>query len=272
MGTLYIMGTPIGNLKDITFRAIDILSQVSFVVAEDTRVTQKLLSRYDIKARKISFNKDNYAKKIPEILQELEKGDIAVATDAGTPGISDPGYELVKAAGIAGFSVVGIPGPSAVTNILSMCPFPIDSFLFLGFPPRRQSDLVQFLKEYGVLPVPLVLFESPRRLKKLLEQLTDIYPDRIIFIGREMTKMHEETFHGSPADALAYFSDPKGEFTLVLSKPGSEIKYLDRTDIMTLIHKLSEEGLGIRDISREIVSVASLNNSEAYKLVLDTLE
>ena len=153
-----------------------------------------------------------------------------------------------------------------------MCPFPIDSFLFLGFPPRRQSDLVQFLKEYGVLPVPLVLFESPRRLKKLLEQLTDIYPDRIIFIGREMTKMHEETFHGSPADALAYFSDPKGEFTLVLSKPGSEIKYLDRTDIMTLIHKLSEEGLGIRDISREIVSVASLNNSEAYKLVLDTLE
>ena len=202
----------------------------------------------------------------------MGKGDIALATDAGTPGISDPGYELVKAAGIAGFSVVGIPGPSAVTNILSMCPFPIESFLFLGFPPRRQSDLVQFLKEYGVLPVPLVLFESPRRLKKLLEQLTDIYPDRIIFIGREMTKMHEETFHGSPADALAYFSDPKGEFTLVLSKPGSEIKYLDRTDIMTLIHKLSEEGLGIRDISREIVSVASLNNSEAYKLVLDTLE
>ena len=120
--------------------------------------------------------------------------------------------------------------------------------------------------------MPVVLFESPRRLKKLLEQLTDIYPDRIIFIGREMTKMHEETFHGSPADALAYFSDPKGEFTLVLSKPGSEIKYLDRTDIMILIHKLSEEGLGIRDISREIVSVASLNNSEAYKLVLDTLE
>ena len=271
MGTLYIIGTPIGNLKDITFRAIDILSQVSFVVAEDTRVTQKLLSRYDIKAKKISFNKDNYAKKIPEILQELEKGDIALATDAGTPGISDPGYELVKATEIAGFSVVGIPGPSAVTNILSMCPFPIESFLFLGFPPRRQANLLEFLKQYGVLPVPLVLFESPRRLRNLLKQLTDTYPDRSIFLGREMTKIHEETFHGKSSDALAYFTEPKGEFTLVLARPDIEGKNLDRTYITTLIKKLSEEGVGIREISREIVSVAKLSNSEAYKLVLDTL-
>ena len=272
MGTLYILATPIGNLKDVTFRAIDILSEVSFVAAEDTRVTQKLLSRYDIKARKISFNKDNYAKKIPEILQELEKRDVALATDAGTPGISDPGYELVKAAEIAGFPVVGIPGPSAVTNILSMCPFPIESFLFLGFPPRRESNLVEFLNKHGVSPMPVVLFESPRRLRNLLQQLRDIYPDRLIFIGREMTKVHEETFHGKPADALAYFSEPKGEFTLVLSKPDIETKELDSTDILTLIQKLSDEGLGIREISREIVSVASLNNSEAYKLVLDTLK
>ena len=272
MGTLYILGTPIGNLKDITFRAIDILSQVTLIAAEDTRVTQKLLARYDIKTKKTSFNKDNYAQKIPEILNELDRGDIALTTDAGTPGISDPGYQLAKAANEAGFTVMGIPGPSAVTTILSMCPFPIDSFLFVGFPPRKKSDLVKFLSQYETLAVPIVLFESPNRLKNLLEELANLCPDRIIFIGREMTKVHEETFHGNPADALNHFNEPKGEFTLVLSQTDVAIEHLDRSYMLALIRKLSEEGVGIREISREIVSVTNLGNSEAYKLVLDTLE
>ena len=272
MGTLYIMGTPIGNLKDITFRAIEILSQVSLIAAEDTRVTQKLLSRYDIKTKKVSFNKDNYSKKIPEILKQLQNGDIALTTDAGTPGISDPGYELARAAEGSGFSVVGIPGPSAVTNILSMCPFPTESFLFAGFPPRKQSDLAKFLKEYAALNAAIVMFESPKRLRNLLDQLATLYPERTVFIGREMTKVHEETFHGSSADALTYFSDPKGEFTLVVSKPSIDVKHLDRTDIYALVQELSKEGLGIREISREIVSLSGLKNTEAYKLVLDTLK
>ncbi|SVB18196.1 uncharacterized protein METZ01_LOCUS171050 [marine metagenome] len=272
MGTLYILGTPIGNLKDITFRAIDILSRVTLIAAEDTRVTQKLLARYDIKTKKTSFNKDNYAQKIPEILKELDRGDIALTTDAGTPGISDPGYQLVKAADEAGFTVMGIPGPSAVTTILSMCPFPTDSFLFAGFPPRKKSDLVKFLSQYEALAVPVVLFESPKRLKNLLEELAHLYPERSIFVGREMTKIHEETFHGKPADALIHFSEPKGEFTLVLTKSNVEIEHLDRSATLALIQKLSDEGIGIRDISREIVSVTNLGNSEAYKLVLDTLE
>ena len=272
MGTLYIIGTPIGNLEDVTFRAVDILSQVSLIAAEDTRVTQKLLARYDIKTKKTSFNKDNYTQKISAILDELDRGDIALTTDAGTPGISDPGYQLAKAAYEAGFTVMGIPGPSAVTTILSMCPFPTDSFLFAGFPPRKTSDLVRFLSQYETLAVPIVLFESPNRLKTLLEELVNLYPKRIIFIGREMTKLHEETFLGKPADALNHFDNPKGEFTLVLSKPDVPIEHLDRSYILTLIRRLSAEGIGIRDISREIVSVTNLGNSGAYKLVLDTLE
>lgn len=272
MGTLYILGTPIGNLKDITFRAIDILSEVSLIAAEDTRVTQKLLSRYNIKTRKISFNKDNHTIKIPELLKELEVSDIALTTDAGTPGISDPGYQLVKAAESAGFSVVGIPGPSAVTTILSMCPFPTESFLFVGFPPRNKDRLGKFLSQYGNLDAAIVLFESPKRLKNLLSELANIYPDRPVFIGREMTKMHEETFHGKAHDALSYFSNPKGEFTLVLSKPIEDIKHLDENNVLNLIKKLSSEGMGVRDISREIVSVTNIGNSEAYKLVLVVLE
>ena len=197
---------------------------------------------------------------------------LALISDAGLPGISDPGYELARAAEESGFPVVGIPGPSAVTNILSMCPFPTESFLFVGFPPRKQSDLVKFLKEYVALNAAIVMFESPKRLRKLLDQLVDLYPERTVFIGREMTKIHEETFHGSLVDALTYFIDPKGEFTLVLSKPSIEMKHLDRTEIYALVQQLFKEGLGIREISREVVSLSGLKNTEAYQLVLDTLK
>ncbi|MQG66497.1 MAG: 16S rRNA (cytidine(1402)-2'-O)-methyltransferase [SAR202 cluster bacterium] len=271
MGTLYIVGTPIGNLEDVSFRVIRILSEVDLIAAEDTRVTQKLLGRYDIKTKKTSFNKDNSPHKIPEILNILANNDVALTTDAGTPGISDPGYELVKAVDSAGFSVIGIPGPSAVTTVLSMCPFPLEGFIFTGFPPRKDVDLSKFLKHYGKLNLPLVLFESPRRLRNLLEKMTLIYSDRYVFIAREMTKIHEETFHGTPSDALAHFLEPKGEFTIVLSKTNIGTNLLDHSDILTLIQKLSSEGFGIKEISREIASVSNLGNSGAYKLILDTL-
>ena len=271
MGTLYIVGTPIGNLEDVSFRVIRILSEVNLIAAEDTRVTEKLLSRYDIKTKKTSFNKDNSFRKIPEILKALVDNDVALTTDAGTPGISDPGYDLVKEVGSAGFTVVGIPGPSAVTTILSICPFPLEGFVFTGFPPRKEGDLSKFLKYYGTLNLPVVLFESPRRVRTLLEKVALLFPDRSVFIAREMTKIHEETFHGTPSDALVHFVEPKGEFTIVLSKTNIETNLWDQSDILTLIRKLSSEGLGIREISRETATVAKLGNSEAYKLVLDTL-
>ena len=271
MGTLYIVGTPIGNLEDVSFRVIRILSEVHLIAAEDTRVTEKLLSRYDIKTKKTSFNKDNSFRKIPGILNALVDNDVALTTDAGTPGISDPGYDLVKEVDSAGFSVVGIPGPSAVTTILSMCPFPLEEFVFTGFPPRKKGDLSKFLNHYGALNLPLVLFESPRRVRSLLEKMALLFPDRNVFIAREMTKIHEETFHGTPSEALVHFAEPKGEFTIVLSKTNIETNLWDQSDILTLIRKLSSEGLGIREISREIATVAKFGNSEAYKLVLDTL-
>ena len=271
MGTLYIVGTPIGNLEDISFRVIRILSEVDLIAAEDTRVTGKLLSRYDIKTKKTSFNKDNSFRKIPEILNTLINHDVALTTDAGTPGISDPGYDLVKEVGSAGFSVVGIPGPSAVTTVLSMCPFPLEGFIFTGFPPRKEGDLSKFLKHYGELNLPVVLFESPRRLRNLLEKVALLYPDRSLFIAREMTKVHEETFHGTSSEALVHFIAPKGEFTIVLSKTKIETNLLDQTDILKLIRKLSSDGLGIKEISREIAIVTKLGNSGVYKLVLDTL-
>ncbi|PZC41870.1 MAG: 16S rRNA (cytidine1402-2'-O)-methyltransferase [Chloroflexi bacterium] len=271
MGTLYIVGTPIGNLEDISFRVIRILSEVDLIAAEDTRVTEKLLSRYDIKTQKTSFNKDNSFGKIPEILNTLINHDVALTTDAGTPGISDPGYDLVKEVNSAGFTVVGIPGPSAVTTVLSMCPFPLEGFIFTGFPPRKEGDLLKFLKHYEALNLPVVLFESPRRIRNLLEKIALLYPDRSVFIAREMTKIHEETFHGTSSDALVHFIEPKGEFTMVLSKIKVETNLLNQTDILKLIRKLSSDGLGIKEISREIAIVAKLGNSGAYKLVLDTL-
>ncbi|CAI8004732.1 Ribosomal RNA small subunit methyltransferase I [Geodia barretti] len=216
---LYVIGTPIGNLGDLTLRASRILSSVPLVAAEDTRVTRRLLAHLDAHPRLLSCHEHNWKRQLPRLLEALDEGDVALATDAGSPAISDPGAGLVAAVAEAGHSVVTIPGVSAVTAALSVAGFPADQFQFLGFLPRRRSNRSTTLTDAARLGQTLVLFESPHRLRATLTDIADALNDPPIAVCRELTKLHEEIWRGNTSDALAYFAAPRGEFTVVIG-PG----------------------------------------------------
>ena len=211
MPTLYIVGTPIGNLDDLTPRAARILSEVALVAAEDTRVTRRLLSHLGIRPKTTSFHQHNWREKLDSVLAELAEGDVALVTDAGMPGISDPGSELVVAASNAGFKVEVVPGPSAVTAALALSGFAGDAFSFLGFLPRRKKDRQLSLLGSLASAVPLVIFEAPHRLRATLADMDAVFGDRALAVCRELTKLHEEVFRGTAAEALEHFDSPRGE-------------------------------------------------------------
>jgi 16S rRNA (cytidine1402-2'-O)-methyltransferase len=217
-GTLYVVATPIGNLDDITLRALKVLKAVQLVAAEDTRRTGILLRHFGIEVPILSVHEHNERARIEKIASRLAKGEsVALVTDAGTPGVSDPGSALVAAIRQAGFRIEPIPGASAVAAAVSASGIDSNGFTFLGFPPVRGKDrkrwfdsLVAASNERAV-----VFFEAPHRLKKLLEELTSLV-DRPIFVARELTKLHEETIFGRPSELLTRFDNPHGEFTLIL--------------------------------------------------------
>lgn len=218
-GTLFIVSTPIGNLGDISPRAVDCLRDVSAVACEDTRRTGLLLSRLGFKNRYISYNDINAQKKVPLIIDILKNGDdVALVSDAGTPGISDPAYRLVRAAVEDAIFITSIPGPSAVLSALVLSGFPLDKFVFEGFLPqkgkKRESALEQLKDERRTI----VFYESPYRILKLLEQILSILGDRDVSVSREMTKLHEETVRGTVSDVLEKIKTktPRGEYTVVL--------------------------------------------------------
>lgn len=218
---LYILATPIGNLEDITLRAIRTLKEVDYIAAEDTRHSQILLQKYEIKKPTISFHAWSDERKLNQLLEILKDGkSIALISDAGTPGISDPGYVLVKAAIEAGIQVVPIPGPSAVITALSASGLPTHQFLYLGFLPMkkgRQTMLATF-NTPALNDRTIVFYESPHRLIKTLTEFTQKFPTRQIVIARELTKIYEEFFRGTPQQALEHFQkkSPKGEFVIML--------------------------------------------------------
>ena len=214
--TLYIVGTPIGNLEDLTPRAARILSEVALVAAEDTRVTRRLLSHLGIRPKTTSFHQHNWREKLDSVLAELAEGDVALVTDAGMPGISDPGSELVVAASNAGFKVEVVPGPSAVTAALALSGFAGDAFSFLGFLPRRKKDRQLSLRGSLASAVPLVIFEAPHRLRATLADMDAVFGDRALAVCRELTKLHEEIFRGTGAEALEHFDSPRGEVVIVI--------------------------------------------------------
>ena len=271
MSTLYVVGTPIGNLGDISSRAIDVLRSVNTVIAEDTRVTRKLLSHFGIRAKLISYNENNKVIRIPSVLQELEKGNVAITTDAGTPSISDPGTELMQTVGQSDHQILTIPGPSALTAAISMSPFQINRFAFLGFVPRRKIDIEKLLKQYDTLEVPLVFFDSPHRIKKFLDYLSSANSNRMVMITREMTKLHEERFVGTVTEALIHFENPLGEFTIILGPVASSSMYFSDNAISDLIKDLSKKGWSSRDIVQEVVSTYDISKRCAYKITLDQL-
>ncbi|MDE0824460.1 MAG: 16S rRNA (cytidine(1402)-2'-O)-methyltransferase [Dehalococcoidia bacterium] len=223
MPTLYIVGTPIGNLEDLTPRAARILSEVALVAAEDTRVTRRLLSHLGIRPRTTSFHQHNWREKLDSVLAELGEGDVALVTDAGMPGISDPGSELVVAASNAGFKVEVVPGASAVTAALALSGFAGDAFSFLGFLPRRRKDRQLSLRASLASAVPLVIFEAPHRLRATLADMDAVFAERPLAVCRELTKLYEEVFRGTAAEALEHFSSPRGEVVIVIQGRPAEI-------------------------------------------------
>ena len=219
-GTLYVIATPIGNLEDLTPRAARVLGEVALIAAEDTRQTRKLLSHLGLSTRTVSYNEHNARQRTPALLNALREGDAALVTDAGAPAVSDPGAGLVSEAARAGFAVVSVPGPSAVTAALAVSGFPADAFHFLGFLPRTAKARRAALAEAVSLRATLVLFEAPHRLLATLADIAEALGDRRTAACREMTKVHEEVFRGTVREAIAYFDAPRGEFTLVIEGAG----------------------------------------------------
>jgi 16S rRNA (cytidine1402-2'-O)-methyltransferase len=225
MGTLYIVATPIGNMEDITLRAIRILAEVDIIACEDTRKTGMLLARLNIPKKKLlSYYEENELKRIPQILQILREGkNMALVSNSGTPTISDPGFKLVRECLNQGIKVEAIPGPSAVLTALVSSGLPTDKFLFLGYLPKKQGKRQEFLKNCKLLTVhcTLIFFESPYRLPQTLKDFQEVFGDIEIVICRELTKIHEEIRRETISGAISHFekTPPKGEFTLLFNIP-----------------------------------------------------
>ncbi|MGH2928495.1 MAG: 16S rRNA (cytidine(1402)-2'-O)-methyltransferase [Candidatus Dormibacteraceae bacterium] len=218
MSTLYVVATPIGNLEDVTLRAIRVLSEVALIAAEDTRVTARLLQRHQIRKAMVSYRAPIERKILPRMLAALALGDVAIVSDAGTPTLSDPGQRLVDAAWDAGHDVVPIPGPSAVTAAVAAAGFPGAGFTFAGFLPRKPGELGRFLRAAEESPYQTVCFESPHRILKSLGAIREALPERPIAVCRELTKVHEEVLRGTAAQVMEELGDrARGEFTLVIS-------------------------------------------------------
>jgi 16S rRNA (cytidine1402-2'-O)-methyltransferase len=218
VSTLYVVGTPIGNLEDITLRALRVLGEVSAIAAEDTRVTSRLLARHGLRKPMLSYRAPVEERGLPRILAALEQGDVALVTDAGTPALSDPGQRLVAAAWEAGHRVVPLPGPSAVTAALSASGLPGAGFCFTGYLPRKAGELRRLFESLREAPGPVLVFESPFRIRKSLAVLAEVLPDRQVALARELTKLHEEFVRGTPSEVLGALGERvKGEITLVIS-------------------------------------------------------
>ncbi len=220
MGVLYIVATPIGNLNDISSRAIETLNRVDIIASEDTRVTREVVGKFGIRVPLISFFEHNEEKRIPELIARLEKGEnIALVSDAGTPLISDPGYHLVKEAAARDIRIVPIPGPSAVMAALSVAGLPTDRFTFVGFLPRKSSKRKKELQQLADLAHTLVIFESPHRLLKTLQDMNEVMGERTVVLCRELTKKFEEVLRGFPSELLKSLADRKikGEITLIVA-------------------------------------------------------
>jgi 16S rRNA (cytidine1402-2'-O)-methyltransferase len=214
--TLYVVATPIGNLEDISFRALRCLREVKLIAAEDTRTTRHLLRAYDIKAPVTSYHEHSKLNKLNYLLSRLERDDIALVSEAGTPGLSDPGYDLITSAIARGIPVQPIPGASAITAALAVSGLPTEQFVYLGFLPRRQGQRRRFLNSIASEPRTLVAFEAPHRLLETLSDIQETLGDRRLALCRELTKLHEEIFRGKISEAREHFTKPKGEFTLVI--------------------------------------------------------
>jgi 16S rRNA (cytidine1402-2'-O)-methyltransferase len=216
MPVLYVVGTPIGNLEDISLRALRVLREVGLIAAEDTRKTRRLLHAYDIHATVTSYHEHSRKTKLEQLLGHLERKDVALVSEAGMPGLSDPGYDLVVSAIDRGILVVPVPGPSAAITALVVSGVPTDQFVYLGFLPRRKGQRQRLIGSMCDESRTIVAFETPHRLKEALTDIGEILGDRRVSICLELTTVHEEVFRGRVSQAREHFAQPRGEFTLVV--------------------------------------------------------
>ena len=276
MPTLYRVGTPIGNLEDLTPRAARILSEVSLVAAEDTRVTRRLLSHLGIHPRTTSFHQHNWRNKLDGFLAELAEGYVAFVTDSGMPVVSDPGNELVAAAAWAGIKIEVVPGPSAVTAALAMSGFAGDAFSFLGFLPRRRKDRQSALREASSSVVPLVIFEAPHRLRATLADMDTVLGGRPLAVCRELTKLHEEVFRGTASQALEHFDSPRGEVGLVVEgrpieasaslEAAAEADATTDTELRRQLIGLREDGIRAKEAVAMVSEAMGLPKNRVYQV------
>lgn len=268
MPVLYLVGTPIGNLEDISLRALRILKEVEKIAAEDTRVTRRLLARYEIRTPLVSFHEFSGPGRIEELVRTLETGDVALVSDAGMPGLSDPGYALIQAAVTEGISVVPIPGPSAAVTALVISGLPTDNFLYLGFLPRRKEARRKVLTGIARLPYTLVLYEAPHRVLALLADVDDLLGNRRISVGRELTKAYEEVWRGHVREAIDHFKRDtiRGEFTLVIE--GAEDVRWDEAAVQKALEEEQGSGTSRREAVEFVAALSGWRKREVYKLSL----
>ncbi len=268
---LYVVATPIGNLEDITLRALRVLREVDLIAAEDTRQTRKLLARYDIDTRVTSYHENNERTKADALVGRLEAGEsIALVSDAGTPTISDPGYHLIRAAAEKGVAVTPVPGVSAAVAALSVCGLATDRFVFQGFLPARQGKRRETLRQLQGDDRTLVFYEAPHRIREALADMGEVLGDRAAVVGRELTKVHEELLRGRLSQLAGELEETpaRGEFVIVVEGRG-ETPGVDEETLRAEIGKLLEAGRSANDVAKLIAQTFSLVKRDVYRLVLE---
>lgn len=267
-GTLYLVATPIGNLQDISARALDTLRSVDLIACEDTRHSLKLLNHYGISKKLVSYHEHNERERADEIAGKLAEGSsVAVISDAGTPGINDPGYVIVKSAIAAGVPVVSIPGPAAFVNAVVVSGLPTDSIFFGGFLPSKKGDRRKRLEQVRDIPATLAFYESPHRLEAALVDCAEVLGDRAAAVVREMTKLHEEARRGPLSELAEAFAaaSPKGEFVLVIDRAGDERTAVPQGTLAERVNDLESAGVDHKSALKTAAKEFGLSRSEAYR-------
>ena len=276
LGKLFVVSTPIGNLEDITLRAVNVLKGCDVIACEDTRTTKKLLARYGIETNLTSYHEHNEVEKSQRLLEELKEGkDVALVSDAGTPSVSDPGWRLVNLSIENSVEIVPVPGPSAVLSALVVSGLPTDSFLFLGFFPRTVGKKKELLKDVKDYPYTLIFYESGRRLSGTLSVLLEILGDRNICVAREMTKLYEEAIRGSVSEVISILSERdsvKGEVTVVLEGSREGRKKISTEEAQKTLRAMKERGVALSDAVRAVCESSGASKNSIYRIALGIWE
>ncbi len=272
MGTLFLVATPIGNLEDISMRGLRVLREAVLIAAEDTRQTRKLLKRYEITTPAVSYHEHNKLSRVNEILDALGRGDVALVSDAGMPGLNDPGFELVGAALAQGFPVSAVPGPSAPVMALVISGLPTDAFLYLGYLPRKKAERRQRLSEAAEQPYTLIFLETPHRLVEALDDIETVLGNRPMAVARELTKLHEEVFRGTVREARAHFTanEPRGEFTLVVAgKTAQQEGPWSEDKLVEALQEGIREGRPQSQIASAVAERSGWQRRDVYRKIIE---